>query len=131
MDLKIITPERTVLETENVRHVLLPAEDGQLGILPRHMPILCSLQVGRMRVDLPDESVHLATSGGFAEVLNDRITVLADTAEKAVEIDVERARRARQRAEERLRKREEHLDLARARAALARALNRLHIAGAE
>lgn len=131
MELKIITPERIVLETDDVRHLLLPAENGQLGILPRHMPMVCSLQIGHMRVDMPDKSIELATSGGFAEVLNDRITVLADTAERAGEIDVERAREARHRAEQRLRKREEHVDLARAQAALSRAVNRLHVAGAE
>ncbi len=130
MEVNVITPERSVFKAAGVEHVLLPAEDGELGILPGHISMICSMAVGRIRVDLPEESVELATSGGFAEVFEDRVTMLADTAEKATEIDVERARRARERAEERLRKRSEEIDMARAKAALSRAANRLHVAGA-
>jgi F-type H+-transporting ATPase subunit epsilon len=131
MHLSIITPERTVLESGNARHVLVPAENGELGILEGHMPMVCAMDIGRVRVDLAEESVELATSGGFVEVLADRIVMLAETAEKAEEIDVERARRARDRAEERLRRTEQEIDLARAQAALLRALNRLAVAEGE
>ncbi|MFO8009020.1 MAG: F0F1 ATP synthase subunit epsilon [Candidatus Brocadiia bacterium] len=131
MQVKVITPERTVLEQDDVEHVLLPADNGEVGILPRHNAMVCTIKVGRIRVDTNGESVRLATSGGFAEVLEDTVTILADTAEQAEEIDVERARAARRRAEERLRKRAEEIDMARARTALSRALNRLHVAGAQ
>jgi len=129
--IRITTPERTVFEARDAEHVLLPSEAGELGVLPGHMPMVCTLQVGRIRVDLPETTIQMATSGGFAEVLNDDVSVLADTAEKAEEIDVERARQARQRAEERLKRRTEDTDIVRAHAALARAINRLHVAGAE
>ncbi|MFO7955937.1 MAG: F0F1 ATP synthase subunit epsilon [Candidatus Brocadiia bacterium] len=128
MHIRIITPEKTVLEADDVEHVLLPAENGELGVLPDHIPMVCTMQIGRIRVDLPGSSVDLATSGGFAEVLEDRVTVLADSAERACEIDVDRAQAARERAEERLRKSAEEIDMARAKAALARASNRLRIA---
>ena len=128
MELKIITPERIALEAQDAEHVLLPAENGQVGILPGHIAMMCSLKVGRIHVDLPDGSVDLATSGGFAEVLDDRITVLADTAERAADIDVERAQSAMTRAQERLRQRDEKTDDVRAQTALARALNRIEVA---
>jgi F-type H+-transporting ATPase subunit epsilon len=128
MQLRILTPERTVLESNEVEHVLLPAEDGELGILPGHISMVASLTVGRMLIDLPDQTLLLATSGGFAEVLADNVLVLADTAELAAEIDVERAAAARQRAEDRLARRGERLDTARARAALARSVNRISVA---
>lgn len=117
------------MASENVEHVLLPAENGELGILPGHVAMACSLQVGRIRVDTADEFIELATSGGFAEVLDDRIIIAAETAEKAGEIDLERADRARDRAQEKLRRRDdETIDDARAQGALRRALNRLRVA---
>jgi len=128
VELKIITPERIVLEADDVEHVLLPAENGEVGVLTGHMPMTCSLGVGHIRVDRPGSSVDLATSGGFAEVLDDRVTVLADTAERAADIDVARAQKARDRAQERLARRDEQTDYLRAQAALTRALNRLKVA---
>ncbi len=117
------------MASENVEHVLLPAENGELGILPGHVAMACSLQVGRIRVDMADEFIELATSGGFAEVLDDRIIIAAETAEKAGEIDLERADRARDRAQEKLRGRDDGtIDHARAQGALRRALNRLGVA---
>ena len=130
MQLRIITPERTVLEADAAEHVLLPAEGGELGILAGHIPMVCTLAVGRIRVDSDGSQVHLATSGGFAEVLEDEVTVLADTAERSEEIDVGRARAARDRARERLERRDTDLDVVRARIAFARAINRLNVAGA-
>ena len=90
----IITPERTVLDVEGAEHVLLPGTDGELGVLPGHVPMVASLYVGQIEVDLPEHSVRLSASGGFAEVCFDRVLVLAETAERADEIDVERARMA-------------------------------------
>jgi len=131
VEIKIITPEKTVLQADNVEQVLLPAQNGEVGILTSHIPMICALKVGRIRVDLPTGSVDLATSGGFAEVLDDLVTVLADTAERSSDIDLERARKARHRAEERLRRQDEKTDYARAQLAMSRALNRLKIAGVE
>lgn len=129
MHLTIITPETTVLQSDGVEHVLLPAENGEVGVLPGHIAMMCNLQVGRIHADLAGRSVRFATSGGFAEVLSDHITVLAETAEQAEQIDVERAGQARDRARQRLRRRDdETIDFARAQAALSRALNRLRIA---
>ena len=128
MHVKIITPEATVFEAADVRHVLLPAENGEIGILSDHIATVCSLMVGRIRIDLPDDTVELATSGGFAEVLDDDISILAETAERAGDIDVERARKAMKRAREQLARRGELMDEAAAGAALARAINRLRIA---
>lgn len=119
------------MESDNARHVLLPAENGELGILEGHIPMVCSLDIGQVRVDLADKSIVLATSGGFVEVADDRVVVLAETAEKAEDIDVERARRAKDRARERLETRDADLDEARARAALLRAINRLEVAEQE
>lgn len=131
MRLRIITPESIVFEDDDVVHVQLPAENGELGILARHVPMVCSMDVGRIRVDLPGEALELATSGGYVHVVADEVTVLAETAERAEQIDVERARRALSRAEERLERRTEQVELARAEAALRRAINRLKVAGAE
>ena len=124
----IITPERTVLETHNAQHVLLPAENGELGILPGHVAMVCTLQVGRIRVDLPSRPVELATSGGFAEVLGDAVTITVETAERAGEIDTARALRARDRAEELLLGHREETDHAAAQTSLRRSLNRLAVA---
>ena len=79
MQIRILTPERTVLESDQAEHVLLPAEGGQVGILPRHIAMTCSLQEGTVRVDLPHQSVEMTITGGLAELVADRITVLADS----------------------------------------------------
>jgi len=130
--LKIITPERAVVESDDTRHLLLPAENGEVGILPGHIAMVCSMQVGRIRAEGTGGPVVLATSGGYAEVLADSITVLAETAERAEEIDVARATEARDRAHQRLRRRDDpDLNVVRARAALARAINRLRVASGE
>ncbi len=128
MDIKIITPERMVLDVEHVDYVSLPAEGGEVGVMENHMPMVCNLAVGPIRVDKGDQQQHLATSGGFVEVLKNRVTILADTAELAQEIDVERARDAQRRAEERLQQQAERIDNARARGSLLRAINRLSVA---
>ncbi|MFW6189379.1 MAG: F0F1 ATP synthase subunit epsilon [Planctomycetota bacterium] len=129
MQVRVITPESTVLESENAEHVLLPGENGEMGVLPGHISMITGLGVGSMRIDLPDEQVRIAVSGGFAEVLEDSVTVLADTAERAENINVQRATAAKRRAEERLAKRAADIDRARAHAALARANNRLRVTG--
>jgi F-type H+-transporting ATPase subunit epsilon len=126
--LEIVTPERTVMAVDNAEHVLLPADNGEVGILPGHINMVCSLEVGRIRVDLPGESIDLATSGGYAEVVGNSIVVLAETAERAEEIDVGRARAARDKARRYLARRDATVDDIAAQAALLRALNRLNVA---
>jgi F-type H+-transporting ATPase subunit epsilon len=128
--LKIITPESVVLDIDDVRHILLPAELGEMGIMPGHISGLFRLQIGRLAVETETETVELATSGGFAEVLGDDVTIMAETAERADQIDMERAERAQKRAEELLRSRGERRDDATIRSELSRAMNRLRIGGA-
>lgn len=126
--LEVITPERLVFR-EEVEAIIVPAAEGYLGILPNHTPLITSLSVGVMRYRKNGGIQRVAVGGGFMEVAANRVTVLADTAERAEEIDVDRARRAKARAEARLRDRPPNLDYARAEMALRRALTRLKAAG--
>ncbi len=129
LQLSVVTPDREVIR-DTVGGVTIPGNNGYLGILPGHAPLLTQLAAGE--VTYTQEGAHrfLAVSTGFAEVLPDRVTILAQAAERVDEIDRERARRARERAEERLKKfNDPSIDVERARAALARALARLEVAG--
>ena len=122
--LDIVTPEKKVY-ADDVRYVIAPGGDGELGILPEHAPILTTLNIGIMRV-LKDGQYHrFAVSGGFLEARNSKVVVLADAAERADEIDMERAQRARERAEQRLAAKDPDVDLVRAEIALQKAVNRL------
>ncbi|MBU2534998.1 MAG: F0F1 ATP synthase subunit epsilon [Chloroflexota bacterium] len=126
--LDIVTAERMVY-SDNVDMVIAPGFEGQLGILPHHTPLMTTLLPGELRVKKGDEEVSLAISGGFLEVRPDRVVVLADAAERAEEIDVERAEEARKRARDRLSQElEPGIDGARAEAALRRSLARLRVA---
>ena len=123
--LDIVTPERTVYSKE-INMVVAKAKTGELGIMPGHAPILATLQAGVMRIRVNDSNQDLvAVSGGFLEVSEEQITVLARTAELQGEIDVERAKEAKERAEGRLKDNSENVDHARAKAALDRAMARL------
>ena len=128
--LEIVTPEKTVYSGE-VERLRAPGTDGGFGVLAGHHPMLASLRIGEMVFSEQEQGPQsVAISGGFAEVQRDRVTVLAETAEFAQEIDVTRAEVARDRARERLaRKRDQQIDEARARLALVRAINRLRIGG--
>lgn len=128
IQLDIVTAERMVY-SENVDMVIAPGFEGQLGILPHHTPLMTTLLPGELRVKKGGEETSLAISGGFLEVRPDRVVVLADAAERAEEIDIERAEEARKRAQERLSQvRELGIDGARAEAALRRSLARLRVA---
>src|SRR3972149_3336668 len=127
LKVEIITAERVVLQ-EEVDMVVAPGADGQLVILPHHVPLLTTLQVGELRLKKGDEEISLAVTGGFLEVQPDRVVILADAAERAEEIDIARAETAKRRAEERLAKRTTDLDSARADVSPARRLIRLKIA---
>jgi F-type H+-transporting ATPase subunit epsilon len=126
--LDIVTPDRLVAH-DAVSSVTIPGMNGYLGILPGHAPLLTEIQAGELVYTRGEVKRYLAVSWGFAEVLPDRVTVLAQTAERAEEIDVERAEQAKRRAEERLKRfSDPQVDLERAREALRRALARLETA---
>jgi len=128
LKLDIVTAERVVF-SEDVDIVIAPGVEGQLGILPHHAPLMTILQAGELVVRKGGQEESLAISGGFLEVRPDRVIVLADSAERAEEIDVARAQAARKRAEERLRDRKAAgLDETRAEAALRRAVARISVA---
>jgi F-type H+-transporting ATPase subunit epsilon len=122
--LDIVTAERVVF-SEDVDVVLAPGVEGQLGVLPHHAPLMTILEPGELLVRKGGEEFLMAVSGGFLEVRPDRIIVLADTAERAEEIDIARAEEAKQRAKRWLEEGVPDVDRARAEAALRRALVRL------
>ena len=98
LSLEIITPEKTVVKDE-VDVVEATGAEGEFGIMPGHTQFLTALAIGEIRYKKGNETVYLAASGGFAEVVEDKVTLLVDTAERSQEIDVERAKRAMERAE--------------------------------
>jgi F-type H+-transporting ATPase subunit epsilon len=124
--LEVVTPEKTLLK-ELVDIVVAPGEEGEFGVLPNHIPFLSKLKVGELRFRIGTATRFIAIMGGFAEVLPDHVTVLATAAEEATQIDVIRAKAARERAERRLREAKDRYDFTRAQAALQRALARLRI----
>ncbi len=126
LQLQVVTAERVVYEDE-VDMVVAPSLEGTVGILPRHAPLMSVLGIGELRIKKGAEETPLAIGGGFMEVLDDRVTVLADSAERADEIDVQRAEEAQLRAE-RLRAEGAPADPAIMEAALRRAQVRLKVA---
>ena len=123
----IVTAERVVY-SEDVEMVVAPGVAGQLGILPHHAPLMTTLAAGELVVRKDGKDDSLAISGGFIEVRPDRVIVLADSAERAGEIDVASAEAARKRAEERIGALTPDVDTARVEAALKRAMARLTVA---
>src|SRR5512145_283379 len=123
IELQVVTPDRLIVR-ERVDEVQIPGSKGYFGVLPGHTPLLAALAVGELWYRKGQEKTYLSIAFGFAEVLPDRVTVLARLAERAEDIDVERAEAARQRAEARLIERTD-VDFERARAALIKALTRL------
>lgn len=127
LNFDIVTAERMVYSDE-VDIVIAPGIEGQLAILPSHAPLITTLQPGELITRKGGDEVAMFVAGGFLEVMGNRVTVLADVAERAEEIDIERAEAARCRAEDRLRVCGPEIDVARAEAALKRSLMRLKIA---
>lgn len=125
--LEIVTPERSILH-EQVDEVEIPGADGYFGVLPGHTPLLASLQVGQLWYRKGTDISYLSVAFGFAEVLPDRVTILAQIAERAEEIDIERAQAERQRAEDQLAGRPSDVDADRARISMLKALTRLQVA---
>lgn len=127
LELEVVTPDRLVV-SETVDIVMANGALGEFGILPNHIPFLTPLQPGELRYRKDNKLEYLAVTGGFAEVSTNKVTVLAETAEKAREIDIDRAKRARERAEKRLAQaRAEDIDYTRAEMALKKALVRLRV----
>ena len=126
--LEVVTPDRQVVSTE-VDIVVLPGVQGQFGVLVNHIPFLSALEIGEMYYRKGGQVDYIFLGGGFAEVTGDKVTVLVDSAERGKEIDLERARRAKERAEKRLAAgRVAELDWVRAEAALRRSIARMKVA---
>jgi len=127
--LEVVTPDRLVLSTQ-AEVVVCPGAEGQFGVLPGHIPFLSALEIGEMYYKAGGKTEYLAVSGGFAEVTGEKVTIVAESAEKGREIDVERAKRAAERAEKRIAQgKTVEIDWARAEAAMRRSLMRMKVAG--
>ncbi|MCA1792629.1 MAG: F0F1 ATP synthase subunit epsilon [Desulfotignum sp.] len=125
--LEVVTPQKAIV-SEPVDSVVAPGSEGEFGALKGHTPFLTSLKLGTLRyTDAQKKDRHLFVNGGFAEVLPDKVTILAESAERDSDIDVARARAAKERAEQRLATRAAGIDLLRAEMALRRAVHRLNI----
>ncbi|MFD1780328.1 F0F1 ATP synthase subunit epsilon [Fredinandcohnia salidurans] len=122
----VVTPDGPVYEAD-VEMVSAKAQSGELGILPGHIPMVAPLQVGAVRLKKEGNTELVAVSGGFLEVRPDQVTILAQAAETAEAIDVERANEAKKRAEQRLQAKQDNVDFKRAELALKRAINRLNV----
>ena len=126
--LEIVTPEKKVVDSP-AEEAQIPGKNGYMGILPGHAPLITELAVGEIKFREHGAEQRLAVAWGFAEVLPDKVTILAETAERPSDIDVERARKAKERAEQRLTSGDPEVDVERALDALHRAEARLDVAG--
>lgn len=127
LHLEVVTPEKVVVSQE-VKIVVAPGSMGEFGILEGHIPFLSGLIPGELRYSTKTETQRFVVMAGFAEVSNNRVSVLVDAAENVKNIDLERARKARERAMQRLARAAEEVDFARAEAALKRAIARIKVA---
>lgn len=134
LTLQVVTPEKQVVRQLEIKSLIVPADNGYMGILPGHAPLVSTLRIGAVKFRLAgssDKWEKMAITGGFLEVNSDQATILVDSAERSVDIDVLRAKAARERAEARLRERTAVVDGVRAELALRRAVNRLRVAQTE
>ena len=128
LNVSVVTPDGPVLDG-TYEMVSCRAEGGELGILPGHIPLVAPLTISAVRLKSENNTEYVAVNGGFVEVRPDQVTILAQSAEKPSDIDVDRAQQAKERAEQRLNsKREDDVDFKRAQSALQRAINRIDIA---
>ena len=128
LKLEIVTAERLVLADDNIDMVVAPSVDGEVGILPNHAPLIAILQIGELRVKKGADEQSIVVAGGFMEVLDDKVTILADTAERSEEIDLAAAEQARTRAQDALANKDAgQADLEMAQAAMRLAALRLRI----
>ena len=125
LKVEIVTAEQLVYSEEDVDQLIVPGVDGELGVLTLHAPLLTMIQPGVLRIVKGDEEVEMAITGGFIEVRDNRITILADAAERSEEIDEVRAEEARRQAQRRLEERGAEVPLAQVQAELARPRARL------
>lgn len=125
--LEIVTPEKKVVDT-TAEEIQIPGKSGYLGVLPGHAPLITELSVGEITYRENGAEQHLAVAWGFAEVLPNKVTILAETAERPSEIDADRARKAKERAEQRLASGDTTVDVDRALNALQRAEARIDVA---
>ena len=125
--MELVSPDRSVVHDE-VDEIQIPGAQGYLGVLPGHTPLLTTLQVGELWFRQGEEKVFVSVAFGFAEILPDRVTILAQLAERAEEIDIARAEAAQARARERLSAPTAEIDFERARIALMKSLIRLQVA---
>ena len=122
---EIVTPEKTVLK-EEVLQLTVPTKMGEITVLPHHFPLVASLQAGVIEIKLLDDKVEtVAVSGGFIEVLPNKVVILADTAERAADIDEARAEEARKRAEKLMAEKREDVDFSAVQAKIAKELARV------
>ncbi|PJW19923.1 F0F1 ATP synthase subunit epsilon [Geobacillus thermodenitrificans] len=124
----VVTPDGPVYEGD-VEMVSVKAKSGELGILPGHIPLVAPLEISAACLKKDGKTSYVAVSGGFLEVRPDKVTILAQAAERAEDIDVLRAKAAKERAERRLQSQQDDIDFKRAELALKRAMNRLNVAG--
>ena len=127
LQLDVVTPEQTIV-SEEVEIVMAPGYFGEFGALRNHIPFLAQLQPGEVKYRKGGQLEVMVVGGGYAEVLPTKVTILATTAERAQDIDLERARAAKERAEQRLKERQDELDCLRAEAALQKAIARIRAA---
>jgi F-type H+-transporting ATPase subunit epsilon len=128
--LEIVTPEKLVVK-DVAEEMQIPGKNGYLGILPGHAPLITELAVGQISYLSGGETHYLCVAWGFAEVLPDKVTILAETAERGKDVDCDRAQKAKERAEKRLTSNDPQVDVPRAQNALARANTRLEVAQKE
>jgi len=128
LTVQILTPDGVLFEADDAALVVAPGEGGDLGVEPNHTNLITTLRVGEARIRAGGDEHRFATHGGFLEATPTRVRIVVDAAERAAEIDVERARLARRRAKRRLKRPKKDTDITRAEAALKRALLRLDIA---
>ena len=126
--LEIVTPEKMVVR-DVAEEMQIPGKNGYLGILPGHAPLITELAVGEISYRKSNQTLYLAVAWGFAEVLPEKVTILAETAERPQEIDVKRAQQSKQRAEDALKNGKTEADFSKAEDNLKRAETRLEVAG--
>ena len=127
LEVEIVTGERVVLSESDVDMVVAPGADGVLGILPKHAPLISTLAQGELRVKKGGREQSIVVFGGFIEVTPTKVTVLADSAERTEDVDLERAEAARRRAEEAIKQRGDAVEINEALTALRRANLRLNV----
>ncbi|MEP0861540.1 MAG: F0F1 ATP synthase subunit epsilon [Ignavibacterium sp.] len=124
--LEIISPAKQIFSGQ-IKSITVPGTKGRFQVLKNHAPIISTFEIGMIKVELNDKPKYFATAGGTIEVLDNKVLVLADSIESSDEIDLERAMKAKERAEKRLSEKSHEIDVERAQAALARALNRIKV----